>query len=482
MSNSELPKIFISYSWSPIKNKNWVLNLAERLTQDGIRVVIDEWDAHEGQDKYVFMEQMVKSPDIQYVLLICNKEYSKKADNRDGGVGIESQIISSEIYSNVDQKKFIPIVRERSEEGSEFLPTFLSTRFYIDLCDSESYEENYESLVRRIFNKPKNRRPSLGNPPSYISQDDPVFLQTAHIMRPLKLAIEEGGSRMRGSIETYFEKFLITLEDFVVIEPQDSAVNLDDVIVDRFEELRALRDDYIIFLRTYLKYNRQNNEEIFDFFERLINKIQRELGSNVFNSDHKGHFNLLATEIFIYTITLLIEYKKYVTAGYLLNNKYAFENGYGEINYLSFGSLFNLNIHVIEETRNRRLNYRKVSLAAMLIKDRATLKGLDIDVLAQTDALLHYSSLLNFNSLRENWIPKLLPYRTIYNRPRLIQMMKSKQKFENIKHFWGVHTKEEFFKKIECLDVGDIYSSGRMWNYNISEIQEVFKQSEICSL
>ena len=72
------PKIFISYSWKPIQNKQKVLRLAERLTTDGVHVIIDEWDLKEGQDKYSFMEQMVNNPDVKRVLLICNKEYSDK--------------------------------------------------------------------------------------------------------------------------------------------------------------------------------------------------------------------------------------------------------------------------------------------------------------------------------------------------------------------------------------------------------------------
>lgn len=40
----ENPKIFISYSWHPEKNKIWVQRLAERLMQDGVNVKLDVWD------------------------------------------------------------------------------------------------------------------------------------------------------------------------------------------------------------------------------------------------------------------------------------------------------------------------------------------------------------------------------------------------------------------------------------------------------
>lgn len=52
------PKVFISYAWSK-DNLEKVLELAKRLMNDGIQVILDKWDLKEGQDKYAFMEQSV---------------------------------------------------------------------------------------------------------------------------------------------------------------------------------------------------------------------------------------------------------------------------------------------------------------------------------------------------------------------------------------------------------------------------------------
>lgn len=198
------PKIFISYSWQPITNKNWTLDFADRLTRDGIHVIIDEWDATEGMDKYKFMEKMINDPEIERVLMICNKEYAEKANLRKGGVGIESMIVSDEIYSKVDQKKFIPIVRERID-GKECLPVFLNSRFYIDLSDKLSFEENYEQLIRNIFDKPKSRRPPIGEPPKYLDETEPTFAYTANLVRPLKSAI----SNFEPSVNPLLRDFLM---------------------------------------------------------------------------------------------------------------------------------------------------------------------------------------------------------------------------------------------------------------------------------
>src|SRR5215469_18872840 len=99
------PNVFISYSWTSDEHQKRVVELAERLTTDGVHVVIDVWDLKEGHDKYVFMERMVTDPNIEKVLLIIDKAYAEKANDRRGGVGSESQIVSPELYGKASQDK-----------------------------------------------------------------------------------------------------------------------------------------------------------------------------------------------------------------------------------------------------------------------------------------------------------------------------------------------------------------------------------------
>lgn len=90
------PKIFISYSRSSNEHCNWVRDLAQRLILDGIDVVLDVWDLMEGQDMYAFMESMVTDQEIHRVLIISDAEYAAKANDRRGGVGDETQIITND--------------------------------------------------------------------------------------------------------------------------------------------------------------------------------------------------------------------------------------------------------------------------------------------------------------------------------------------------------------------------------------------------
>lgn len=73
-------------------------------------------------DTVNFMEKCVKDKSLNYVLILLDKKYVDKADGRKGGVGIETQIISNEVYNDVEQNKFIPIIFERDSDGKVYVP------------------------------------------------------------------------------------------------------------------------------------------------------------------------------------------------------------------------------------------------------------------------------------------------------------------------------------------------------------------------
>ncbi|WP_302435418.1 toll/interleukin-1 receptor domain-containing protein [Roseburia inulinivorans] len=140
-------KVFISYSWVPEENKQWVEKLAKKLENDGIEVVIDYKNLKLGHDKYMFMEKMVNDSSIDKVLIICNSEYKKKADARIGGVGDEAIIITPQVYRQAEQEKFIPVVCEKDANGEPYLPIYLASRMYADLTN---FSEGYKNLLENL--------------------------------------------------------------------------------------------------------------------------------------------------------------------------------------------------------------------------------------------------------------------------------------------------------------------------------------------
>jgi len=167
------PAVFISYSWSSQEHEEWVKSLATRLRKDGVDAFIDKWRLKPGHDRFAFMEKMISSKDIHKVLVVCDKQYKEKADQRMGGVGVETQVLSKNIYTKVDQEKFIPIIAERDENGNEFLPTYMESLIYIDLSDSNYFESGYKNLLYAIFETVEHEEPALGDIPDYILEKKP---------------------------------------------------------------------------------------------------------------------------------------------------------------------------------------------------------------------------------------------------------------------------------------------------------------------
>lgn len=167
MQKKEHPKVFVSYSWT---SQDFALSLAERLRYDGVDAIIDKWDLKIGNDKHVFMESMVTDESIDYVLMLCDKTYKEKADARTGGVGEETQIISSEVYGKAKQSKFIPIILEKDENAKEYTPVYLKSLIYVDLSNASEFESHYEELLRMIFEEPLYKKPELGEKPIWLSK------------------------------------------------------------------------------------------------------------------------------------------------------------------------------------------------------------------------------------------------------------------------------------------------------------------------
>lgn len=164
---NKVPHVFISYSWTTENFQQKVKEFATQLVHDGVDVKLDIWDLKDGQDKYVFMEQCVTDPEIDRVLIICDRGYALKADKRQGGVGDETAIISAEIYNNAKQEKFIPVVVEKDKNGNPYMPAYLKSRMYQDLT-GEKYSKGYEALLRNIYEEPLERKPELGSRPAWL--------------------------------------------------------------------------------------------------------------------------------------------------------------------------------------------------------------------------------------------------------------------------------------------------------------------------
>jgi hypothetical protein len=159
------PRAFISYSHDSPFHKDWVRALAQRLTRDGVDVVLDQWDLSVGDELPRFMERSLAESD--FVILICTEAYADKANERVGGVGYEATILSDLLLrqapvTNDGSSRVIPVLRQSRRPPT--LPRFASGRLYVDLSDVDN-GTNYEDLLRVLHNAPRYTRPAIGPNP-----------------------------------------------------------------------------------------------------------------------------------------------------------------------------------------------------------------------------------------------------------------------------------------------------------------------------
>lgn len=449
----ETPKVFISYSWHPKENQIRVQQLAERLFSDGVHCVLDIYDLKDGQDKNAFMEQMVNDPSVKKVLLICNKEYAIKANARKGGVGIESTIVSEEIYTNAEQTKFIPIVFEYDENGKPCVPTFVKSRIFIDLSSDEKFASGYDQLLRDIYDKPLHNRPVLGTMPSYLKEDKPAFLPTAHKVESLKKSILSGSPNVETLIQDYLELFLSIVPSYKIKQEDFTSNNFIQKIEEGITQLLPLRDDFISFVQAIVKTKYCTGEVFVDFIESYLqtlveNDINLYEGEDTYTLifDHFRYFNF---DWFLSLCCILVRNERFAVLRDIVKSHYCIieKSRAAKASEISFIRFQTYN-YTLNHYKRLSGNNSRVSILADTMYKNSTL--LPFDELVKTDLLLFYVSLIYpGNNLLENyWYPDC----SVYNRTvAVLPKIASKRYFEKAKVLFGVNTVEEYKAKIDSV-------------------------------
>jgi len=188
------PTAFISYSWDSDDHRLWVRQLAEKLRSQGVRVILDQWELTLGSDRAHFMEDSIKVSD--FVLIICTPNYATKGNTRDGGVGYEAMIITSQIAQRILQDRFIPVLRSGDWDDSA-LPVWLQSKIGVDFRGDPYNHKEYDRLLRRLH-KAHDVAPPIGPKPVFspnsadtthsalLEQDEPPQSPIAYAWYELK--------------------------------------------------------------------------------------------------------------------------------------------------------------------------------------------------------------------------------------------------------------------------------------------------------
>lgn len=399
-------KAFISYSWSSEDHISWVLELATRLRHDSVDVVLDRWDLEEGQDKYHFMEKMVKDKGISRILAISDKKYADKADGREGGVGTETQILSKQLYENVEQTKVIPILRQRDTDGNPFLPTFLSNRKYIDFCDDSLFEKSYDQLLRKILGKPELKKPELGMPPSHLFAEVPEVKCKAKLHR-LRDAVIREKTYVKPLLREYLESIAEDFPQFTLRTDSADTELVYNRVVDSIGASLPYRDSFVEFVFFGADY--LEDDVFFDY-------VHEFLAGLLFFNDRRNEpryacdsHRFLIYEMFLYLISILLKRKKYRLAAKFIEAEYSHETTLGNERFTisGAGEFCHYIITLDPDGYNQRPTQYKSS--SQLLEERATNAVVTKRNIAQTDILLWLRQYFPERGSFNHWWPKCLP-------------------------------------------------------------------------
>lgn len=149
-------KVFVSYSWDSEEHIAWVKKLCDDLeTLEDIHVIWDGYDLKPGIDKNQFMESSVY--EANKVLIVCTKTYKEKANNRSGGVGIETQLNTAKYWDEILENKKNNSIALLKEDNA--LPRYLNGQVYINFKNKDDYLKSLNELIQNIRNNSKHTRP-----------------------------------------------------------------------------------------------------------------------------------------------------------------------------------------------------------------------------------------------------------------------------------------------------------------------------------
>jgi len=144
LASRPTPKVFISYSWDDEPHKDWVKAFATGLRSDGVDVTLDQWHLQPGDQLPAFMERAVRGND--YVLIVCTPTYADRSNRRVGGVGYEGDIMTGEVFTSRNERKFIPVWRLGADWNTA-APSWLLAKYRIDLRGDPFSEAQYQDLL-----------------------------------------------------------------------------------------------------------------------------------------------------------------------------------------------------------------------------------------------------------------------------------------------------------------------------------------------
>ena len=151
-AGSSPPRVFISYSHDSAKHADRVLALADRLREDGVDCMVDQYEPAPQEGWPRWMTKQIKRAD--FVLLVCTETYYRRVmgeeqPGKGRGADREGLLIDQALYDARGRNdKFIAVLFDSRDRA--YIPDWLRlyTSYRVDT------KKGYEQLYRRLTAQP----------------------------------------------------------------------------------------------------------------------------------------------------------------------------------------------------------------------------------------------------------------------------------------------------------------------------------------
>jgi tetratricopeptide (TPR) repeat protein len=178
-----MKKIFISYSHDSEEHAERVLGLSNKLRNDGLDCVLDQYVVNPDDGWPKWMDRQLQ--EAEQVIVVCtqtcyNRVMGKEPKGKGKGVKWESTLAYQYIYDDDSKNnRFIPVVFDNND--AQYIPPILKgVNYYV--VDNE---KGYDKLYRRLTGQPEVIPPELGTikkrPPKETPDD---FLAVSSVDKP----------------------------------------------------------------------------------------------------------------------------------------------------------------------------------------------------------------------------------------------------------------------------------------------------------
>lgn len=264
-------------------------------------------------------------------------------------------------------------------------------------------------------------------------------------------SIKNGRTYSVPALTEYLTVVSRQLEKFRIAWKQDEM--FDDALVQNIQGFVPYRDELIsIFVSVALYQDDQSTRTVIHrFFESLIPYLDRPAGVNTLRDTDFDNFIFIIHELFLYCIGCYLKYERFEAVTALLETDFFVKTADRGRNAMSSFAVFRYNIKSLA-FRNERLQLRRLSLRADLLKARCKGIELDFEKVMTADFILFMRSTI---VAPENgrWWPETLIFAgehiTIFE---VFARSKSAVYFDRTKRILGVKSKAALDSKLASME------------------------------